>query len=258
MFSDVDVKNRINKDLAFIPYNEANVSPIGYDLEIGELIFSKVNGLAQKNSEGNYIIEPHDTIHILTKEIIWLSSRVSATLHSRTAMSYRGLSNISTTVDPNWIGQLLITMTNLTDSEIILKKDKPFCTLIIHKLISPTNTKKHYKNFIVNYLTKHISEQNENYLKTVQSFIKLNEYNEFKNKLSSSDISELEKLASTINKRETINHFYSFLYYVYLAVLIAILLVIISSIFCWDFFKPHLQNLEYDSTILGIQIPSIF
>jgi len=257
MFSDKDLINRKDKDYSIIPFKEENIHPIGYDLTMSDLIFSKKNGLITLDNQNNYVIKPLDTIHILTNEIIWLSGRVSGTLHSRTSLAFKGFSNISTTVDPKWIGQLLVTMTNMTNNEITLKKDRPFCTLNIHKLNTPTETELHKKSFITSYLTEEINKQNNEYFKKVQEFITKEELDQFKKILSKKNIKELSELKNTITKNEKIDLFYKLVSLVYYFFLIACITLIIYSIFKWDFFAPFFPNIEYDTTVFTSQISTL-
>ncbi len=257
MFSDKDLINRKDKDYSIIPFNTKNVNPIGYDLMIGDLVFSKKNGLIEFDENGDYLIKAYDTVHILTEELIWLSGRVSGTLHSRTSLSFKGFSNISTTVDPHWLGRLFITISNLTQEEIKLNKNKPFCTLNIHKLNTPTESTLHNKNFIINYLTDHIKNQNNLYLKKVQNFIKDDEFEEFKNSLSAKNISELKKLEKSISTDEYISLFNKIKNLVVKFLLLILLFLSILSIFKWNLFKPYFYNLDYDSTLCAAQITLI-
>ena len=193
----------------------------------------------------------------MTNEVIWLSGRVSGTLHSRTSLAFKGFSNISTTVDPRWIGQLLITITNMTNKDIKLKKDRPFCTLNIHKLSTPTETELHKKSFITKYLIGEIHTQNEEYLQKVQEFATKEELEQFKTTLSKKNIKELNELENTITKRERIDLLYKITNVLYYFFLIMCIALTISSIFFWKLVSPLFNNIAYDSTVFGTQISTI-
>ena len=257
MFSDIDIKNRINKDFAILPFDEANINPIGYDLSIGKIIFSKKNGLIKETEDGIYIIKPNDTIHILTNELIWLSGRISGTLHSRTSLSYKGLSNISTTIDPNWTGQLLLTFTNLTSNKISINKNKPICTLNLYRVDTETSLQRHHINYIKSYITKEIKNHNDNYLFKVKDLIDQDEYKLLKSSLQESSLKNISLLRPIISMSRLRSLGYKALTYTYCILLILALIAIICSIVRWDFFSPYFQNIKYDSVIFGTQISSI-
>lgn len=156
LLSNQDIKNLIkDKQLYIIPFNKKNLTGLGYNLTPSDFIFSTQKGITQsikeKNGERYTIIMPNDTVLILTKENIWLNDSLAGTIHSRVRIVSQGFGHISTTVDPEWSGPLLIALSNPTSRKMkfVLHKtctnglvDNTFCTILFHKMIS-SSTNKH-------------------------------------------------------------------------------------------------------------------
>lgn len=88
-----------------------------------------------------------DTALALTRESIWVSGAIGGTFHSKVSFAAQGLGQISTTLDPGWQGQLLISMNNpnANDIEVVIGEReeeggsvnyKSFITLCLFRLIS--------------------------------------------------------------------------------------------------------------------------
>lgn len=159
VLSDVDIKRSIeNNEMVICPFNEDNLTPTGYNLTTTEFVFSIKNKLLckiERDEHGNIytFIEPHDTVLILTKEAVWISKDYIGTIHSRVGLVSKGFGHISTTIDPDWEGPLLISLNNPTNKRIRLdissvtsegKKHKTFATVVFYKTI--TQSKKDHNN----------------------------------------------------------------------------------------------------------------
>lgn len=105
-----------NSRLVICPFNEKNLTPVGYNLSFTKFIFSTKNKLLykvytdKKTDEVYCIIEPNDTVLILTQEAVWVSEELAGTFHSKVGIVSKGFGHISTTLDPNWEGPLLISL----------------------------------------------------------------------------------------------------------------------------------------------------
>ncbi len=145
VLSDQDIKNVINKDIVIYPYGEECISPIGYDLRIGYAI-----NLANQDSDSEKILvlENNTKIEIpaktstliITKEYIYLSKKIAGTLHARGSLAAKGIFMNSTTIDPNWDGQLTFLIYNNNDKPIELDVESRFVTLIFHQVNTPTRS----------------------------------------------------------------------------------------------------------------------
>jgi deoxycytidine triphosphate deaminase len=155
VLSASDIKQAMARhEIAISPYEESNLSPVGYNFSFSEFIFSVNSQLMveQKfdpnNSEIYCIISPHDTVLILSREAIWISDNYIGTFHTKVSVVSKGFGHISTTLDPNWEGILLFSLNNPTNKKIKIVigkkgldsiKYNTFVTLILYKLISPSD-----------------------------------------------------------------------------------------------------------------------
>jgi dCTP deaminase len=140
MLSDVDIRIELqqNKGINIEPFDEDCLTPIGYDFRVGEKGFSWKSRCRVEVNERNPIkIEPRDTVVIETYESVQLSKQFGATIHAMaTQVLRRGLSHISTTIDPGWTGKMLISVHNHRDTTIELEFKEKLCTVCFYKMQS--------------------------------------------------------------------------------------------------------------------------
>ena len=151
--SDEDLKSILDKEIVICDYSESNLTDIGYNLTPTEFIFSINEGLLVpiKDEENKKFcwIEPNDTVLILTREAVWVSEQIAGTFHSKVKIVSQGFGHISTTLDANWEGPLLISLNNPTKKRLkfVLGEYKndgfkysSFVTLILYRMSTPTNS----------------------------------------------------------------------------------------------------------------------
>jgi deoxycytidine triphosphate deaminase len=140
VYSNKDIEKTVNeKDIAICPLNKDSITPLGYDISIGEIItLSSDNGSKLIKSNGKIEIPPKSLNIVVAKEFIWLSKNVMGTLHSRGTLAARGIFTNSTNVDPNFAGQMVMSLYNLSDKTIILEEKSHFITLVFHSVSTPT------------------------------------------------------------------------------------------------------------------------
>jgi len=122
-----------NDTLQIYPYDEECMTPIGYDLCVGEEYSSELKGGVFTLKKGEKItLEPKDTVLITTLETIGMpqNKSISGFIVSKVSKVSKGLSHISTTVDPDWEGPLLIALHNYSINKVELEYGKPFCTVV--------------------------------------------------------------------------------------------------------------------------------
>jgi len=134
MLSDTDIKRLLDREIIIHPFYEQSLTPLGYDLRVGGLIYCLETGLLEPDANGVFHIPPKSTVLVLTEEMIWLSARIAGTLHPRVWLTWHNLSHISTTVDPCWDGPLLISIRNHGDEVFSIKQGGRLCTLVLHRL----------------------------------------------------------------------------------------------------------------------------
>lgn len=144
MFSDKDIEKAMSdwqrtselEGIFIDNFNKNNLTPVGYDLRVGDEGFSwNKKSVIEIGKDGKIQIDAHDTVFIRTLESVKLSKKVSGTVHSIVSkIVIKGLSDISTTIDPGWSGRLLISVHNHRDSytELFFKED--FCTVCFYEV----------------------------------------------------------------------------------------------------------------------------
>lgn len=119
-------------------YDEQSLTPVGYDLRVGERylkMYSKLTDFASLQRDDDLLILPSEIVAIETEEFIGMpqNKEYSGIIVSKVSMGEKGFSHISTSLDPDWEGKLIITVTNNSKRKMILKREQPFCTMILFK-----------------------------------------------------------------------------------------------------------------------------
>jgi len=229
--SDRDILKCIeNEEIVIYPFEEKNLTPLGYNFTPSEFILSLNNKLLVKiynNEEEKYcFIEPNDTVLILTREAITVSKRISGTFHSKVGVVSKGFGHIATTLDPLWQGPLLISLNNPTNKKIKLTIAKiskisnveiqkkisyepvSFVTLMLNKMVSSALTNHDNKSGRFDLLRNTIEVPKARFLDKLK-FWKGNK-NHFKNlqemisEIGSIDFSEKD---SSKSKKDFENHY---------------------------------------------------
>ena len=139
ILTDRDIIKLANKkDIVILPFYKECVTGVGYDLRIG--IIKPLNEFESFYQDEKIIkIPPKCYCIVITEEFVWLSKRLIGTLHSKGTLAAKGLYTNSTNVDPNFKGQMIMSVYNISDVDIIINKDSPtFITLIFHSVQTPT------------------------------------------------------------------------------------------------------------------------
>jgi len=142
LLTDTDIKKIIVSDrtkkissdkLLISPFEEKCLTPVGYDLRIGANYASRNYGKYATLKENEEIhIKSGDTILVKTLERIEMPAdlTISGLISSKVSIVTKGITHISTTVDPDWKGNLLITISNVSNETVTLKYGQPFCTAV--------------------------------------------------------------------------------------------------------------------------------
>jgi deoxycytidine triphosphate deaminase len=114
------------------PFSDDCLTPVGYDLRVGENYSSSLKGSGQISRNNPVVIEAGETVLIFSLEQVKMpkSRKVSALVVSKVSQVLKGLSHISTTIDPDWQGKLLIAVHNHSRKSITLEFQEPFCTVV--------------------------------------------------------------------------------------------------------------------------------
>src|SRR3990170_3677287 len=166
LLTDRDIRRLLGKDIVIEPFSEDGLTPVGYDFHIGDFVYSLEGGLLEP-TEGFYILPAESTIQILTKESLWVSKRIAGLFHSKVSLVSKGLSHISTTLDPNWYGPLLITLRNNNKTPFKISVSSAFVTLVMFKVLTPTQTPHNKPAFRRDILTNQLNDQTQGYIDKV-------------------------------------------------------------------------------------------
>jgi len=148
MLSRDDVKKAIVEGrLKIYPFNKNDLTGIGYNLSTTNFALSLNRGLlltlhkkfTSSGVEHHVTIPGNDTVLFFTKEYIEIDNTIAGTFHSKVARACQGLGHISTTLDPTWKGQLIISVNNPRAESIDfnLDKDGNLLTMLLHELKNP-------------------------------------------------------------------------------------------------------------------------
>lgn len=141
VISNKRFKKLYGKDIFIYPFSEENLKGASYNLTA-----SKVAYYEEQDEKGNkkivsaliddtkILCKPNEILYIQTEESIYVSNKISGTYHSKVGWISKGLSPISTTLDPCYFGTSLIMVMNLTDKNIKINVGDTFCTLILNEL----------------------------------------------------------------------------------------------------------------------------
>ncbi|MBZ5480232.1 hypothetical protein LDP77_14210 [Bacillus sp. T_4] len=113
VLSNVDVEKELlkGKNIRIYPLKIDNIKGSTYNLTASEYAWSITTkkSLVQNNK---IVIPPNDSALIATQEVIWTSSKIAGSYHSKVSIVSKGGGHIGTTLDPEWIGHSLITVHN--------------------------------------------------------------------------------------------------------------------------------------------------
>ena len=146
MLSQDDIyKAMAEGHLKIYPFEKENLTGIGYNLSTTYFAFSINRGVLltvyQKTTDQGvkrYVVIPkNDTVLFFSKEYIEVDRTLAGTFHSKVSRVCQGVGRISTTLDPTWRGQLILSVDNPTSKDINFELDMSsgnIMTLLLYKL----------------------------------------------------------------------------------------------------------------------------
>ena len=157
MSSDDILRAIENCEMVITPFdenaNDKRLTPSGFNFSFSRFIISlnkrrfyEIYEDIKKNAL-YFLIEPGDTALTLTRESLWVSNGIGGTFHSKVTYVAKGLGSVSTTLDPGWQGQLLISINNPNKKPIRIDIGKrqadniiyeTFITLYLYRLATPS------------------------------------------------------------------------------------------------------------------------
>lgn len=143
------IKALVDGHLKIFPFDKKNLTGLGYNLSTTDFAFSITYGIlltihqvtTTTGVQRFVTIPSNDTVLFFSKEYIEIDRTLAGTFSSKVARVSQGLGHISTTLDPTWKGQLLISVNNPTSKPIDfdLSSSGNIMTLLLHKLDTPVS-----------------------------------------------------------------------------------------------------------------------
>lgn len=190
----------VDGDLAIYPFDQKNLTGIGYNLSVTNFAFSINRGIlltiyskiTPAGAKHYVIIPANDTVLFFSKEYIRVSNKLAGTFHSKVGRVCQGLGHISTTLDPTWKGQLIISVNNPTSKNIKFDLDERsgnILTLLLYKFDTPVEGENIHDNNSgrCDLLLEHFSDSCKGQYK--EKHLELKEYitNDFSKSLNGDD-----------------------------------------------------------------------
>jgi len=155
---DLERELKKSKNIRIYPLTYSSIKGSTYNLTASKYAWS----LSSKESlvKGNKIvIPPNDSALIATKEVIWVSSKICGSYHSKVSIVSAGGGHIGTTLDPEWIGHSLITVHNHSSKNpLVIGVDKTFVSVMFHYLNKRSTAEQDNHSSQLDYLYKIIPD----------------------------------------------------------------------------------------------------
>lgn len=149
ILSDKQFIKHYGKDIFIYPFSYNNLKGASYNLTASPVAYYEENGkyISSLISKNKIMLKPKKITFIQTNESIYVTQRISGTYHTKVKWAAKGLSAISTTLDPCYFGTSLITIVNLSDKEVEVDVGESLCTIIFHKITSGSKDLHDNTNF---------------------------------------------------------------------------------------------------------------
>lgn len=110
------------RDLKIItPFREENLQPASYDLTLNEL--------------SKQIVEPGESVLLVTKERVSMPANVAAMVKSKSSFARDFVyTDFGGWIDPGYIGNITVALTNAGKEAIDLREKDTFCQLVFWNL----------------------------------------------------------------------------------------------------------------------------
>ena len=270
MLTDTDIVKLLGKEIVIDPFDDNGLTSIGYDLSVGEFVYSLSRGLLTPNDAGQYTIKPGESILVLTKEFLWVSGQLGGTFHSKVSMVSQGYSHISTTLDPHWSGPLLIATSNRSTRKLSLQAGQKFVTIVFYRTPSPA-TRPHQKpparrDILFQLLSNPVDKTNKEFLDNQQQLIEkveqtlqdIESQTKFNEMVTSAGEASFNKVLLAMRQQVKSKG----LYYLYIILhLILLILFILLPIYFDSFIKASFpgvfSNVSVDSQFFAATLGAI-
>lgn len=148
MLSKEDYNKEIGKNIFIYPLDHVRILGNSIDLTASEFAWTSDGKYIYDSATETIKVPPHETACVLTREAIYVKSNIGGTYHSRVSMARKGFSHLGTMLDPEYFGQSLIILHNITDKllEIDVKNHERIVSIIFYYLKTPILIESHKPN----------------------------------------------------------------------------------------------------------------
>lgn len=148
MLSKEDYNNEIGKNIFIYPLDNVRILGNSIDLTASKYAWTSDGKYIYDDASGQIIVPPNQTACVLTNEAIYVKSNIGGTYHSRVSLVQKGFAHIGTMLDPEYCGQSLITLHNVTNKELTIdvKKHERIVSIIFYYLNTPILVESHHPN----------------------------------------------------------------------------------------------------------------
>jgi len=151
MLTGEEILAALGKHIIIYPFDPDELRGSNYNLKVGRFVWLHpgpgapspvwpLEGVLTATGR-RFDIPPGALVSVLTEEVVYVDDTVAGLFHSKVDMVTKGFSHISTTLDPCWIGPLLITMQNCSATTLALWQGETFVKLSFHRLSRPTKVR---------------------------------------------------------------------------------------------------------------------
>lgn len=143
--SNIDIVNELGTNLVVYPFKEENLKGSTYNLTVSKYAWNlKTKERVFDPNKNQIILYSNSTTLIQTEEIVWVSSKICGTYHSKVSLVSLGIGHIGTTLDPEYIGCSLIALHNHSEDNLTLEVGvDTFTSIIFRYLNTPSSISKH-------------------------------------------------------------------------------------------------------------------
>ena len=151
--SNKDLIKHKNKLFTVEPFSEEQLTPLGYDLRVGyaitpdgeDVLFPKdIRDASNYQNQEMIRIPAKKGVVIVTRERVYLTGKLIATVHGRARITAKGIFVNPVTVDPHWNGKLILYFYNTNNEDVEIPSRWAVATLIFHSV--ETSTPHHTRN----------------------------------------------------------------------------------------------------------------
>lgn len=139
--NEEEFKNVINDPQNFKlfinPFSKECVEPASYDVRVGNEYASLTSGKSfnQKDIERDgIIINPNETIRVKALERVGVPLNCIALVTTKISLAWQGILQITSRIDPGYIGEIEIVLFNAGKKKVILRHMEKFANLVFIRI----------------------------------------------------------------------------------------------------------------------------